>query len=369
MSAPSALPGRLLVAVAVVALLALPILGAPSAGAAPAATAQREGACPTADGVTVVVDFRELGGGIHVRCARGPVTSGFDALQKAGIDYRTTIRFPGFLCRIADRPANDPCVDASPATAYWSYWLAPRGGQWCYSNWGAGNRRPPPGSVEGWSFALNRTSSTTPPPGIAPPAAIPGAPASLPANDCDPRPGAPAAPPTAAPPPRPAPAPAPPPPAPTTPPAAPAPPVPAGGGSSGGPGGGVSPSGGSGADTNAADGRPDVGQTAEHEPTNGGNPDGATSDESEDAEVLDESVEDGAGDADGDSSGGGSSGGSDRRPDGGSTVTSRAAAEEAAAVDLGGSGGRGTPVATLAAVAVIAAVGAAAWWRRRRGDE
>ncbi len=175
-------------ALAVVAVVA----SVPIASSEPA-MAWTEGACPTADGVTVVVDFQELGGGVYVRCAPGASSTGFEALQRAGIDYRTTIRFPGFLCRIADKPSSDHCIDASPASAYWSYWLAPRGGQWCYSNWGAGNRNPPEGSVEGWSFSLDKGASAAPSPRIVPPAAVAGSPLALPADDCDGRSTAPQA--------------------------------------------------------------------------------------------------------------------------------------------------------------------------------
>jgi hypothetical protein len=167
-----------------------------SAGAR--AEAATEGPCSDPDGVTVVVDFQRLGGGVHVRCAPGPVSSGFDALSRAGISYRTALRQPGFLCRIAEQPANDPCIDTSPASAYWSYWLAPRGGTWCYANFGAGNRVPPPGTVEGWSFALDATASSVPPPSVAPPPPLPGiAPTPVPARDCT-TPASSAPPPTAA---------------------------------------------------------------------------------------------------------------------------------------------------------------------------
>ncbi|NLA35352.1 MAG: hypothetical protein GX868_06650 [Actinobacteria bacterium] len=149
------------------------------------AAASTEGPCPSASGVTVVIDFHELGGGVHVRCAAGPVTSGFEALRLAGINYDTATRSQGFLCRIAGQPAADPCINTSPASAYWSYWLAPRGGSWCYSGWGAGSRVPPEGTVEGWSFAKDKQGSTVPAPGIAPPAAVAGSPATLPARDCD----------------------------------------------------------------------------------------------------------------------------------------------------------------------------------------
>uniref|UniRef100_UPI0035683872 hypothetical protein n=1 Tax=Actinotalea sp. TaxID=1872145 RepID=UPI0035683872 len=49
--------------------------------AAPAAAA--EGACTDADGVTVVVDFTDLGGEVEIGCATAPAT-GTEALQEAG---------------------------------------------------------------------------------------------------------------------------------------------------------------------------------------------------------------------------------------------------------------------------------------------
>jgi hypothetical protein len=156
--------------------------------AAPALAARwADGPCTDNVGITVVIDFQELGGGVNVRCASGPVTSGLDALDKAGIVWEGTRRFPGFVCRIAGKPGpeSESCGNTPPATAYWSYWLAPRGGSWCYSSVGAGNRTPPPGTIEGWSFASNKVSVDVPPPGLDPPAPIPGeAPNSLNGADC-----------------------------------------------------------------------------------------------------------------------------------------------------------------------------------------
>jgi hypothetical protein len=135
--------------------------------------------------VTVVVDPHELGGGVVVRCAPGAVDNGLDALSRAGIGYRTALRASGFVCRIADLPSGDPCVTISPASAYWSYWVASRGGSWCYSNLGAANRRPPPGTVEGWSFAQDKAGNAVPPPRLAPPAPATGAVGgALPSGQC-----------------------------------------------------------------------------------------------------------------------------------------------------------------------------------------
>lgn len=184
------------------------------ATAAPA-DAWTDGACPTAAGVTVVIDFQDLGGGIWVRCAPGVVDSGFQALDQAGIPWTPTVRFSGFVCRINDKPSaggttmadgstlRDPCVTTPPTEAYWSYWSATRGGSWCYSSWGGASRNPPEGTVEGWSFSYKRTASSSPPPRVTPPPAVPGSPTRLSSTDCDSPATAPTSPTNTAPPPTP----------------------------------------------------------------------------------------------------------------------------------------------------------------------
>ena len=179
-----------------------------SVSPAPVAATPRQaaGSCTGTSGVTVVVDFQELGGGVNVVCASGPVSSGLDALTRAGISYRTAQRFPGFVCRIADKPATDPCVNASRASAYWTYWLAAPGGTWCYATLGAGSRQPPPGTFEGWSFSLDKVAAKIPPPRFTPPAATTSPAPTLNGSDCTSTPQPPVAttattaPPTSAPP-------------------------------------------------------------------------------------------------------------------------------------------------------------------------
>ncbi|MGW6448467.1 hypothetical protein [Lentzea sp. NPDC055074] len=119
------------------------------------------------DGVTVVVDYRGLGGGVQQGCAPGSPASGIAALTAAGFGYTYASRQAGFVCRINGRPGTDAdkCVNASPATAYWSYWHAPAGGAWSYSSQGAATFVPGRGTVEGWAFGAGEQ------PGIAPPAA------------------------------------------------------------------------------------------------------------------------------------------------------------------------------------------------------
>lgn len=119
------------------------------------------------DGVTVVVDFRGLGGGVQQGCAPGSPATGVAALTAAGFGYTYASRQPGFVCRINSKPGadTDKCVNTSPASAYWSYWHAPAGGSWSYSNQGAATYAPARGTVEGWAFGAGEQ------PGMAPPAA------------------------------------------------------------------------------------------------------------------------------------------------------------------------------------------------------
>lgn len=149
----------LLSRVTVLALAAGTVAAAASLGVpAPVASA-----APTpckATEVTVIVVGQKTG------CARAGLT-GAKALEDAGFQLTRVQTQPGFICRINGAPANDPCVRTPPATAYWSYWHAPLGGQWTYSQWGADNRTAPAGTVEAWAFGDS-----------ARPGAVPDAPAA-----------------------------------------------------------------------------------------------------------------------------------------------------------------------------------------------
>jgi len=118
------------------------------------------GACRDTRGVTVVVDFGSLGGGVVTRCAPGDPTSGLTALSGAGFTYAFVPRLPGFVCQINVKP--NPC-NGAPSTAYWSYWHAPRKGTWTYSSTGAGSYNPAQNTVEGWALGAGTKPSITPP--------------------------------------------------------------------------------------------------------------------------------------------------------------------------------------------------------------
>jgi hypothetical protein len=154
---------------ALLLLAAGPSAGAEAAGAS-RSVAKDAGPCPGSTGVTVVVDFGAEGG-TSVRCAPGSPRSGFDALREAGFTITPVSTNPGFLCRIDGVPADDDCRRVPPASRYWAYFSASRGGAWSYEDTG-GSRRPAAGSVEGWSFG-DGAPPRTPPPAAAPAAAAP----------------------------------------------------------------------------------------------------------------------------------------------------------------------------------------------------
>jgi hypothetical protein len=131
----------------------------------------RPGHCPDVNGVTVVIDFQQLGGGMIMRCAVGDQPTGHTAIKNAGFQITGVQRWgEAFVCRIEGKPGPDTerCVNTPPVSAFWSYWHAPNSGDWTLSQDGLMSRKPPLGSFEGWSFSKDRTQSTSPPPRVAP---------------------------------------------------------------------------------------------------------------------------------------------------------------------------------------------------------
>lgn len=143
--------------------------------AAPAQAAGYNGYCKTSSGVTVVVDFRGLGGGVTIRCSPvGSGASGADALSAAGIPVVQPRRTPGFVCRLYGKPSasatlpggyHEQCVNTPPGTAHWHYFQASNGGSWGSSSDGFANSHVIPGGFEGWSFTEGSTNVA---PGAAP---------------------------------------------------------------------------------------------------------------------------------------------------------------------------------------------------------
>lgn len=148
---------RVTVAAALVA--AATVLGVP---AQPAVAA----ACTTSAGVTVVVDFHQLGGGAQIEC---DPSGGGKTASSLFIDNRfslTYIASGGVVCRINGLPAGEDCSDMPPADAYWAlYWSNGKSGGWTYSSLGVDGLKIPPGGSVAFSWSKGGTTR----PSVAPP--------------------------------------------------------------------------------------------------------------------------------------------------------------------------------------------------------
>lgn len=122
--------------------------------------------CPGNAGVTVIVQFNELGGGTVAGCdpsAAGQVASGVFADAGFPLTYATSDI--GFVCRVSGKPASDDCVNASQADAYWSLWTADgEGGGWTYARRGTNSLRVGDGTYLAFVW---QGSATRQPPGVA----------------------------------------------------------------------------------------------------------------------------------------------------------------------------------------------------------
>jgi hypothetical protein len=130
-----------------------------AAGASPVPVSD----CTATTGATLVVDFAYWGGPLLRACGSTP-TTGFALLNQGGWHTSGTVHDgPGFVCRIGyagfrsgtqyPTPATQACVNTPPASAYWSFWEAgPGQDAWTYSQAGALNYRPAPGSISLWIF-------------------------------------------------------------------------------------------------------------------------------------------------------------------------------------------------------------------------
>jgi hypothetical protein len=136
---------RLAVAILVVAAVGL---GVP----APAQAAT----CSSAHGVSVVVDFNQLGGGVQTRCDRdGAGESAWTQLEHVGFSLTPVQRQPAFVCRVNGLPGadSDPCVNTPPSDAYWSLWWSDgKSGKWTYSSLSAASLKVPEGGYVGLSW-------------------------------------------------------------------------------------------------------------------------------------------------------------------------------------------------------------------------
>ncbi|MCW2844857.1 MAG: hypothetical protein JWN22_2773 [Nocardioides sp.] len=169
----------------VVRLAAAVVLTAAAGAVAPLAPASAA-ACTSADGVTVVVDFHELGGGVRQVCDTGGAgRSAAAQLTESGFTLTRVQRQPGFICRVNGAPSEDPCVNTPPADAYWGLWWSDgKSGSWSYASQGVDSLKVPEGGYVALSWNGSATRSA---PGAAP-ASHPAEPTSSPSSTPHPTP-------------------------------------------------------------------------------------------------------------------------------------------------------------------------------------
>jgi hypothetical protein len=161
------------------AVLLLGATGLASATAAAPAAASPLSSCTASVGAVVAVDFGHWGGPVVRGCDASP-TTGYNLLHNGGFTTTGTAHDgPGFICRIGNpafssgtqypTPADDACVTTPPASAYWSYWIAPKGQTtWSYAPTGAQGDVPKAGEVEAWTFGTTDINGTTGKPTFTP---------------------------------------------------------------------------------------------------------------------------------------------------------------------------------------------------------
>lgn len=130
-------------------------------------TSAHAATCATSSGVSVIVDFHELGGGIQGTCVSGGGGDTAASLfPSAGFPLTYVTRQPGMVCRVSGKPADSPCVNSPPATAYWSLWWSDgKSGTWTYSSYGVGGLKVPDGGYVAFSWQGSSSRTT---PGVSP---------------------------------------------------------------------------------------------------------------------------------------------------------------------------------------------------------
>ena len=167
---------RAVVVALATATVVLPVggLGATSATAA---------TCAAGGGVSVVVDFNSLGGGVQTACVAGGGGDKASAIfGAAGHTLGRVQQQPGFVCRVDGLPSaeQEACVKTPPADAYWGLWWSNgTSGTWTYSTVGVDGLTIP----DGGSVALSWDDvDGSAPPSATPPKAAASSPSSAPAS-------------------------------------------------------------------------------------------------------------------------------------------------------------------------------------------
>jgi hypothetical protein len=132
--------------------------------------------CSTASGVSVVVDFHQLGG-VQTACDAGGAGK-YAAAQFTDVGHTLTyVQGQAFVCQVDGAP-DTQCARTPPSTAYWSLWWSDgKSGTWTYASVGATSLKVPAGGYVALSW---QQGSAQAPPGVAPRSHSPSSPTSHP---------------------------------------------------------------------------------------------------------------------------------------------------------------------------------------------
>jgi hypothetical protein len=133
--------------------------------------------CGTSSGVSVVVDFHQLGGGVQTFCdVGGAGENAATQFEDAG-HALTYVQGQPFVCEVDSKPATQ-CARTPPANAYWSLWWSDgKSGQWKYASLGVTALEVPAGGYVALSW---QGQSNQAKPGVAPQAHTTSQPSSSP---------------------------------------------------------------------------------------------------------------------------------------------------------------------------------------------
>ena len=163
--------------------LVVAVLVTAAAGLGLSAPAQAA-TCGTASGVSVVVDFHQLGG-VQTACDSGGAGK-YAAAQFTDVGHTLTyVQGEAFVCQVDGAP-DTQCVRTPPATAYWSLWWSDgKSGTWTYASVGVGSLKVPDGGYVALSW---QKGSAQVPPGVAPTSHAASSPTSHPTSQAPPSP-------------------------------------------------------------------------------------------------------------------------------------------------------------------------------------
>ncbi len=133
-------------------------------GLAPA-PAYAEGSFCSDGGVSLAVDYQDLGGGVAQMCDEdGAGKTASQVFEESGVDLTPVGPFPGAACKVDGKPAEATCSKMPPADAYWGLFLA-KNGKWGYAPKGADELKLADGAFVAFSWQGSKTAT---PPSVKP---------------------------------------------------------------------------------------------------------------------------------------------------------------------------------------------------------